>query len=165
MNREMNTALLDRAQAVASPRETQRCLETLFASGCYGDLTAAQHEWLDHIDNGHPELRQAIDRWADRCFRPYYDDSPGVCEKHREAQPEHDCAECRAPLDDRDRSVSLCENCQWFRDYYAENGCEVCGGRLSLTDQTEFQFACRPCRKLEQLRFYQAAIPAPRFRT
>ena len=84
-----------------------------------------------------------------------------MCEKHREDRPERECAECCVPLNNTKDTV--CETCRWFRDYYAENGCEICGGRLTRTDRTEFQFACRPCRNLEQLRFYQAARPEPQF--
>lgn len=152
MNREMNTGLLHQAQNAGSTQETKSRLERLFARGCYGDLTTTQYEWLDHIDNGNPAIRQAINNWADRCFRPHNDDGHDVCEKHREPEPEHDCAECRAPL--ADRSQTLCGLCQWFRDYYAANGCVDCGRRLSLTDQTDHAISCRPCRELNENLFY-----------
>ena len=64
MNREMNTGLLHQAQNAGSTPETMRRLEELFARGCYGDLTAAQHERLDRIDNNNPAIRQAIDHYA-----------------------------------------------------------------------------------------------------
>lgn len=163
MNREMNTGLLEQAQNAGSTQETMRRLEELFARGCYDDLTAAQHERLDRIDNNNPAIRQAINNWADRCFRPYYDDRPDGCEKHREPEPEHDCAECRVPLDDR--SQTLCGLCQWYRDYYAANGCEDCGGRLSATDRADFRFSCRPCRQLNEQLFYTSLARQARTQT
>ena len=151
MKREMNAGLLYQAQNAGSTQETMRRLEALFARGCYGDLTAAQHERLDRIDHRNPAIRQAIDNWAERCFRPHYDDRPDTCEKRREPEPEQDCAECRVPL--ADRPQTLCEQCQWYQDH-AANGCQDCGGRLSATDCAGFRLSCRPCRKLNEQLLY-----------
>ena len=64
MDREMNTALPDQSQTTRLAQEAIPSLEALFARGCYGDLTASQHEQLDRIADNNPTIRQAIDHYA-----------------------------------------------------------------------------------------------------
>lgn len=106
------------------------------------DLNEPRQEKLRRITGRDPGLLKAVNDWADRCFHPHWDDALDVCEKHREEAPPRDCAECRVPLNDT--ADTRCEICQWFRDYYAENGREICGRRRTLTDRANSNSPAAP---------------------